>query len=66
MKIKLNNYLKFDSYFEDILQKAGNKLSAFSGLTNHMELAKRKLQINSLFKAQCHYCSTVSLCIKQY
>ena len=42
MKINLNNYLEFDSYFEDIFQKVGKKLNAFSRLTNHMELAKKE------------------------
>ena len=55
----LDNKLKYDKHVENIYQKASSKLNALASLTNYMELPKRRILINTFFKAQFNYCSVV-------
>ena len=57
--IVLDNQLKFDKHVENISQKASRKLNALARVTNYMELPKRRILINTFFKAQFNYCPAV-------
>ena len=55
----LDNKLKFDKHIENICQKANRKLNARARVTNYMELPKRRILMNTFFKAQFNYCPIV-------
>ena len=57
--VVLDNKLKFDKHIENICQKANRKLNALARVTNYMELPKRRILMNALFKAQFNYCPIV-------
>ena len=48
-----------DFRIESIYQNASRKLNALARLTNYMQLSKRRLLMNALFKAQFNYCPVV-------
>ena len=47
--------LKFDIHIQTIYEKGHRKLSALWRLTNYMDLPKRSILMNALFKAQFNY-----------
>ena len=57
--INIDNKLKFDIHVESISQKANRKLNALEGITNYMELPKRRILMNAFFKSQFNYCPTI-------
>ena len=53
--IHINYNLKFDTHADTICKNAHRKLTALSGITNYIELAKRRILMNAFFKAQFNY-----------
>ena len=50
---------KFDIYIESICQKANRKLNALIRTANYMELPKRRIVMNAVFKSQFNYCPAI-------
>ena len=57
--IVLDNKLKLDKHVESICQKASKKLNALARVTNYIELPRRLILMNAIFKAQFNYCPAV-------
>ena len=57
--IVFENKLKFDKHIEIISQKANRKLNVIARVTNYMELPKRCILMNTIFKVQFYYCPVV-------
>ena len=60
--IKLDSKLNFNSHIHGICQKAGQKLNAISRITPYLDLAKRRLLVNTFFYSQFNYCQLVWMC----
>ena len=48
--INLDNNLKFDIHVEKTCQKANRKLNALARTANYMDLPKRPILLNAVFK----------------
>ena len=59
LRINIDNKLKFDIHVESIHLKTKRKLNALGGITNYMELPKRRILMNAFFKSQFNYCPTI-------
>ena len=55
LEIHTDCKLKFDTHVDTICKKAHRKLTPLSRITNYMELPKRRILMNPVFKAQFNY-----------
>ena len=53
--IHIDYTLKFDNHVDTICKKAHRKLTALSRITKYMELTKRRILMNAIYKAQFTY-----------
>ena len=54
--IKIDSNLNFNEHLDEIIKKASRKVNVLSRITPYMNLAKRKLLMNSFFTSQFNYC----------
>ena len=59
LRIHIHYKLKFNTHADTIFKKVHRKLTAFSRITNYMELPKIHMLINTLFKVQFNYGSII-------
>ena len=57
--ITIDNKLTFDSHIKSMCRKAGQKLSALSGISPYLETGKKELLFKSMVKSQFNYCPLV-------
>ena len=57
--IKIDNKLNFNTHFDEICKKAGQKLNALVRVTPSMDLSKRRILLNAFFISQFSYCPLV-------
>ena len=60
--IKFDSKLNFNPHIHDICQKAGQKLNVISRITPYIDIAKRRLIVNTFFYSQFNYCQLVWMC----
>ena len=49
LDVKIDRMLNFNAHFNDICKTVGQKLSALSRITPYMDIAKRRLLLNSFY-----------------
>ena len=54
--------LKFSNHIEDICKKATRKLNALSRIVPYMDIPRRKILMNALFRSPFNYCSLIWMC----
>ena len=57
--INIDNKLTFDSHIKSMCRKAGQKLSAPSKISPHLETDKKELLFKSMVKPQLNHCPLV-------
>ena len=57
-----NSHWKFKEHLEGIIKKASKKVNVLSRITPFMNIAKRKLLMNSFFISQFNYCPLIWMC----
>ena len=60
--VKVDRELKFKEHLEGIIKKASKKVNVLSRITPYMNIAKRKLLMNSFFISQFNYCPLIWMC----
>ena len=60
--VKDDRELKFKEHLEGIIKKASKKVNVLSRITPYMNIAKRKLLMNSFFISQFNYCPLIWMC----
>ena len=60
--VKIDSKLNFKEHLDEIIKKASRKIIALSCITPYMDIAKRRLLMNSFFTSQFNYCSLVWMC----
>ena len=59
LRTHIHYQLKFNTHADTISKKVHRKLTAFSRITNYMQLPKIHMLINTLFKVQFNYGSII-------
>ena len=57
--VQVDNKLYFNYHFSEICKKASRKLYALGRVTPSMNLSKRKILMNAIFKSRFSYCSLI-------
>ena len=60
--VKVDRKLKSKEHLERIIKKASKKVNVLSRITPYMNIAKRKLLMNSFFISQFNYCPLIWMC----
>ena len=60
--LKFDKKLTFDDHISNICKKAGRKTSALARVTPYLEIAKKRIFINTFFTLQISYCHLVWIC----
>ena len=60
--VKVDRELKFKEHLEGIIKKASKKVNVLSRIIPYMNIAKRKLLMNSFFISQFNYCPLIWRC----
>ena len=60
--VKVDRELKFKEHLEGIIKKASKKVNVLSRITPYMNIAKKKLLMNSFFISQFNYCPLIWMC----
>ena len=60
--IKVDCELKFEIFLGGVIKKASNMINTLSRVTPFMNLSKKKMLMNSLYKLQFSYCPLVWMC----
>ena len=60
--IKIDSKLDFKKHLNGIIKKASRKINALSRIAPYMNIAKRRLLMNSFFASQFNYCPLVWMC----
>ena len=58
--VTIDSKLNFKEHLDGIIKKASRKVNALSGIAPYMNIAKRRLLMNSFFASQFNYCPLVS------
>ena len=62
LSVKINSQLNFTNHLETVPKKASQKVHALARIMPCMCISKRKLFMNTFFKAHFSYCSLVWMC----
>ena len=54
--------LKFNNHIEDICKKTTKKLNAVPRIVPYMDISRRKILMNVLFRSQFNYCPLIWMC----
>ena len=57
--VNIDSKLKFDQHVANLYQKANNKISAFSRISNYLNQKQLLLLYNSFIISQFNYCSLI-------
>ena len=57
--VTIDNRLNFSSHIRELCQKASQKLSAFSRISNQLNDSEKNLLFNAVLKSQFNYCPLV-------
>ena len=60
--VKIDSKLNFKEHLDGIIKKASRKISALSRIAPYMNIAKRRLLMNSFFASQFNYCPFICMC----
>ena len=60
--VTINSKLNFKEHLDGIIKKASRKINALSSIASYMNIAKRRLLMNSFFASQFNYCPLVWMC----
>ena len=59
LEVKIDSKLNFKEHLDGIIKKASRKIKALSRIAPYINIAKRKLLMNSFFASQFNYCPLV-------
>ena len=60
--VKIDSKLNFKERLDGIIKKASQKMNTLSRIARYMNVAKRRLLMNSFFASQFNYCPLVLMC----
>ena len=60
--VKIDSKLNFKEHLDGIIKKASRKINVLSRVAPYMNIAKRRLLMNSFFASQFNYCPLVWMC----
>ena len=56
LRIKIDSKLKFKDQLDEVIKTASQKVNVLSRITPYMNIAKRRLLMNSFFTSQFNHC----------
>ena len=57
--VKIDYKLTFNSHYDEICIKAGQKMNAFSRTVSYMNIEKRRILLKTFFISLFHYCPLI-------
>ena len=60
--VKIDSKLNFKEHLDGTIKKASRKINALSRIAPYMNIAKRRLLVNTFFASQFNYCYLVWMC----
>ena len=62
LRVKIDSKLNFKEHLDGIIKKASRKINALTRIDPYMNIANRRLLMNSFFASQFNYCPLVWMC----
>ena len=62
LRVHIHNRLAFDYLISDLCKKASKKVNALAGVSQYMNLSKRKISVSAFFDSQFKYCPLIWMC----
>ena len=60
--VKIDNKLTFDCHVSDMCKKANRKINALARIAPFININKRRILMNSVFRSQFNYCPLIWVC----
>ena len=60
--VKIDNKLTFDCHVSDMCKTPNRKINALARIALFININKRCILMNSLFRSQCNYCPLIWIC----